>query len=390
LNGTNSRDPEGDPLTYRWEQIGGPSVSISGMNTAIATFTAGEGAQYIFRLTVTDRGGLSDTARAMVTTTTAEAPRILRFTATPNVIDAGQTSTLAWQVEGAENVEITGIGRVATSGTSSVSPTQTMMYRLTASNRAGQTNETITVQVRSSPPRFASCQVTPSNISLGEAATLRWEATGATQVSISGLGTFGATGSQVVTPTATTVYVLTARGESGETACTATVTLSADGFPRVLQFGASPTQIDPGGSSQLCYTVENASEITISPSVPGFDPSRNSACLTVSPTTSTTYVLTARNAAGPTTASTTITVGGVRIVSFTNSPDFSPKSGDPVTLSWTTEGATSVTLTGLGVPGGPLPASGSVVVRPITNTTYTLIAYGPNGSVSSVLYVFVR
>jgi hypothetical protein len=327
----------------------------------------------------------------MVTATTAEAPRILRFTANPNVIDAGQTSTLVWQVEGAENVEITGIGRVATSGTSSVSPTQTMMYRLTASNRAGQTNETATVQVRSSPPRFISCQVTPNSINAGEAATLRWEATGATQVSISGLGTFGATGSQVVTPTGTTVYVLTARGESGETACTATVTLSSTvGLPRVLQFGASPTQIDQGGSSQLCYTVENATEISISPSVPGFDASRNSACLNVSPSATTTYVLTARNATGPTSASTTITVGGVRIVSFMNSPDFSPKSGDPVTLSWTTEGATSVTLTGLGVPGGPLPVNGSVVVRPVTNTTYTLIAYGPNGSVSSVLYVFVR
>jgi hypothetical protein len=360
------------------------------MNTAVATFTAVEGNQYIFRLTVTDPGGLSDAARVMVTTRTADAPRILRFTANPNVIDAGQSSTLVWEVQGAENVEITGIGRVATSGSSSVSPTQTTMYRLTASNRAGQVNEIVTVQVRSGAPRFITCQVTPSNISAGEAATLRWEASGANQVNISGLGTFGAMGSQVVTPTSTTVYVLTARGDSGETACTATVTLSTNGFPRVLQFGANPAQIDPGGTSQLCYTVENATEISISPSVPGFDASRNAACLMVSPTATTTYVLTVRNAAGSTSANATVTVGGVRILTFTNNPDFSQRSGDPVTLSWTTEGATSVTLTGLGVPSGPLPVNGSVVVRPVTNTTYTLIAYGPNGSVSSVLYVFVR
>ena len=83
-------------------------------------------------------------------------------------------------------------------------------------------------------------------------------------------------------------------------------------------------------------------------------------------------------------------MGTVRITSFSNSPDFSGKAGDPVVLSWTTEGATSVTLTGLGVPTGPLPVNGNVTVNPITNTTYTLIAYGPNGSVSAVLYVFVR
>jgi hypothetical protein len=325
-----------------------------------------------------------------VTTTTAQAPRILRFTANPNVINAGQTSTLVWEVEGSESVEITGVGSVARQGTSSVSPTTTTMYRLTATNRSGQVSETVSIQVRSSAPSFASCQVTPSNITAGEAATLRWEATGASQVNISGLGTFGAMGSQVVTPTSTTTYVLTARGESGETACTATVTLTGNGVPRVLSFGANPTQISAGGSSQLCYTVENATEISISPAVPGFDASRNSACLQVSPTATTTYVLTARNGTGTTNSSATVTVGSVRITSFSNSPDFSTKAGDPVVLTWSTEGATSVTLTGIGVPTGPLPVNGSVTVNPITNTTYTLIAYGPNGSVSAVLYVFVR
>lgn len=390
LNGSGSQDPDGDALTYRWEQIGGPNVSLSGMNTAMASFTAAEGVQYIFRLTVTDPGGLTGTARTMVTTTTAQAPRILRFTANPNVINAGQASTLVWEVEGAQTVEITGVGTVPSQGTSSVSPTSTMMYRLTATNRSGQVSETVTVQVRSSAPTFVSCQVTPSNISAGEAATLRWEATGANQVNISGLGTFGAMGSQVVTPTSTTTYVLTARGESGETACTATVNLTQTGVPRVLNFGANPTQISSGGNSQLCYTVENATEITISPSVPGFDATRNSACLQVSPTTTTTYVLTARNGTGTTNSSATVTVGSVRITAFSNSPDYLTEFGGPMVLSWTTEGATSVTLTGLGVPSGPLPVNGSVTVRPVTNTTYTLIAYGPNGSVSAVLYVFVR
>jgi hypothetical protein len=390
LDGSNSRDPDGDPLTYQWEQIGGPGVSISGMNSARATFNAADGQTYIFRLTVRDPSGLSDSARTMVTATVAEVPRILRFQANPNVIDAGQPSTLTWQVEDAETVEISGIGRVATSGSSVVSPMQTTVYRLTARNRTGEVNETAVVTVRSQVPRFIRCQAIPATITPGEASTLSWEAENAETVSISpGVGSVSISGATPVSPTQTTTYVFTARGRSGEVNCTATVTVQT-GSVRVVQFNVSPAQIAQGGSAQLCYTVENATEISISPAVPGFDPTRNSACLTVSPTATTTYVLTARNAAGTTTAAATITVGGVRITSFTNSPDYSTKAGDPVLLSWTTEGATSVTITGLGAPTGSLPASGNITVNPVTNTTYTLIAYGPNGSVSAVLYVFVR
>jgi hypothetical protein len=390
LDGSNSRDPDGDPITYQWQQIGGPSVSLSGMNTVQASFTAAEGQSYIFRLTVRDPGGLSDTARVMVTTSTAEAPRILRFVAQPNLIRSGQSSTLIWQTENAETVEITGIGRVASSGTSVVSPAATTMYRLTARNRVGEVNETVTVTVETQTPRFLRCQAIPTNILPGEAATITWETENAQQVNISGIGAVAASGSTTVTPAASTTYTLTARGVSGEVNCTVAVTVASAGVPRVIAFNANPTQIEPGGSAQLCYTVENATEIQINPPVQGLDPSRNSACLTVSPTATTTYVLTARNATGSSSASATVTVGGVRIIEFRNTPDFSTRAGDPVTLTWRTSGATSVTITGLNLTGGSLPASGTLVVNPITNTTYTLIAYGPNGSVSAVLYVFVR
>ena len=66
-------------------------------------------------------------------------------------------------------------------------------------------------------------------------------------------------------------------------------------------------------------------------------------------------------------------------------------AGNPVVLSWTTSGATSVILTGFGAPAGPLPVNGNVTVNPNTNTDYTLTAYGDGGqSVSVVIHVFVR
>lgn len=40
LNGSNSADPDGSPITYSWTQVGGPSVSLSNASTAQPTFTA--------------------------------------------------------------------------------------------------------------------------------------------------------------------------------------------------------------------------------------------------------------------------------------------------------------------------------------------------------------
>jgi predicted secreted protein len=50
----------------------------------------------------------------------------------PNVISAGQSSTLIWEVQNADAVQISSIGNVPLSGTAPVSPTQTTTYKLTA------------------------------------------------------------------------------------------------------------------------------------------------------------------------------------------------------------------------------------------------------------------
>lgn len=57
LDGTYSFDPDGDPLTYKWEQISGTPVTITNADKAIASFTAppvGVSDTLIFRLTVSD------------------------------------------------------------------------------------------------------------------------------------------------------------------------------------------------------------------------------------------------------------------------------------------------------------------------------------------------
>jgi protein-disulfide isomerase len=112
--------------------------------------------------------------------------------------------------------------------------------------------------------------------------------------------------------------------------------------------------------------------------------------VTVSPTATTTYVLTATNAVGPIQAVVTVSVGAVQVLTFSANPAYSPASGAPVVLSWTTQNATSVSITGTGVSGGAQQVNGSTTVNPTTNSDYTLTAYGPGGPVSSVIHVFVR
>jgi hypothetical protein len=161
--------------------------------------------------------------------------------------------------------------------------------------------------------------------------------------------------------------------------------------PQVVVFTASPQTINAGQTSSLCWQVVGATSISISNGV-GSNLAGN-ACQTVSPQTTTTYVLTATNASGQIQASQTVNVGSTQILSFTANPEFVPVQGNPVVLSWTTTNATSVALVGGDMLTSPanLPVNGSFTVTPMDNVVYTLIAYGPGGSsVSAVIAVNVR
>lgn len=54
LDGSNSSDSDGDPLTFSWEQISGPAVELSSYSASKTTFVPLEEATYTFRLTVSD------------------------------------------------------------------------------------------------------------------------------------------------------------------------------------------------------------------------------------------------------------------------------------------------------------------------------------------------
>ena len=73
LDGLGSSDPQGQPLTYGWEQVAGPLASFDDKTKARPTVTLPAGpATVTFRLKVTNTSGLSDTDDVTVT---VQAPK---------------------------------------------------------------------------------------------------------------------------------------------------------------------------------------------------------------------------------------------------------------------------------------------------------------------------
>jgi hypothetical protein len=389
LDGSASFDPDGDPITFQWDQIAGPAVSLSGRNTARATFPAAEGQNYSFRLTVRDDKGAASLARVSVSV--REVPRVViqRFTATPATIRPGDASTLAWQVLNADDVEISpGVGRVnPQAGTIQVTPAETTTYRLVARNRAGEITETVQVVVEQPRVRILAFRAQPETIRRGERSLLVWETENADAVTITTVGSVRPTGSASVSPTATTTYTLTATNRFGSVSATATVRVEdappPPAIPRILVFNASPPEIGEGESSTLNWEVVGAETVVISEI--GERLPRGSHA--VSPTRTTSYTLVARNAGGEARQTVTVTfIPTARIASFTASPLVTARPGDPSRLTWETSGAEEVTIT----PGvGTVAPSGSVDVTPLADTTYTLTARGRRNTATRTVAVRV-
>ena len=226
---------------------------------------------------------------------------------------------------------------------------------------------------------------------LGEALTYSWvQISGPTVVitnANAAIATFPGLQGQ------TYAFRLTVKNTDGlQGSATTTVSIQAASPVSILVFQATPSQIVPGASSTLNWVVQNASTVTISPNPAGSGNfNANSGSTVVTPSTTTTYTMTATGAGGTVTATAVVTVTpnpvvAPQIIMFNGSP-LSITAGGTSTLSWTTTGATSVTINGLGSE----PLNGSASTPALTTaTTYTLTATGASGSaVTAVITITV-
>ncbi len=162
--------------------------------------------------------------------------------------------------------------------------------------------------------------------------------------------------------------------------------------PVINSFSASPATITAGQSSTLSWATTGATYMTIDQGVGVVTGTSK----VVSPSATTTYTLSAGNAAGTTTATVTVNVKPVvvtpppppskpTISSFSASPT-TVTAGQSSTLSWATSGATLLTIDqGVGTVTGT-----SKSVTPAATTTYTLSAGNSAGTTTATVTVNVK
>lgn len=143
--------------------------------------------------------------------------------------------------------------------------------------------------------------------------------------------------------------------------------------PEVVFFTATPSQIDPGQSVQLAWDSKNAASCGLEPGQGTFAP--RGATL-VSPAVTTAYTLNCDGALAFATVDVRV-AAAVTIDSFTASTAMTTPDS-PVTLTWSTTGATACALS----PGGTVDVNGTQSVQPAQTTTYTLTCGAQTASVT--------
>jgi hypothetical protein len=148
---------------------------------------------------------------------------------------------------------------------------------------------------------------------------------------------------------------------------------------RIIQFYATAPKLARGEQELLCYGVENAKTVWLSPPRQELTASA-SRCVEVTPSSTTTYILTAEGTAGqPATQAVTVDVGAPRakIVEVKLST-LDLKRGDQLSICYKVENAKSVEIQPIHYHGGP-KSDACTLTSPHETTTFVVTAIGAEG-----------
>lgn len=300
----------------------------------------------------------------------AAVVEINTFDASPEIIESGDPSILSWDVSGADNISIEpGLGDIASTGSLSVSPSETTTYKLIAKGNGKEDVALRTVTVKNEPILIDEFNTSPGSIESGKSATLTWKVTGVENVTIEPeIGTVAAEGSSPVSPQQTTTYKLIAFSGEEEKVAYSTVT--------VEDSSGSEEQIPAGQNLTPDLTSEN--NVPVQPVSP---PQENlpSASVPAQENPPSQENL-------PAEENSPVQEDLPSVGSFNAVPDVIGK-GESSNLTWSVSEATSVSIE----PGiGTVALTGSQRVFPAETTTYTLTALNKAGSVEATKVIYVQ
>jgi pSer/pThr/pTyr-binding forkhead associated (FHA) protein len=239
-------------------------------------------------------------------------------------------------------------------------------------------------------PLIGFFRADPATIETGQCTRLEWgQVENATSITLSGVGPVSSAGRLDVCLDSSKSYSLQATGPRGTAEETVEITVQPPSGSIIEYFRVVPSFIAPGDCALLEWgKVDNATSAVIEPGIGGVGtPGNQEVC----PDSTTTYVLTARNPQGSSTAWITLIVSGESVpnpvIAFFTAGPGNIQAGQCTTLSWgKVDYATSVTIDpGIGGVGTP----GSKEVCPGRTTTYVMTAVGPSGTTESSLEVSV-
>jgi hypothetical protein len=182
LDATGSSDPDGDTLSYTWEQTAGPNVSLTDADTVTPTFTAPDvdsETDLVFEVTVDD-GSATDTDTTTVTVTPSNAPPTADAGDDQTVsggdtvtLDAngssdpnGDTLTYSWTQTAGPTISLSDADTATPTFTApNVDTDTTLTFKLTVDNGSATATDTTTVTVtaNSSPLTVKTIGVTNEN-----------------------------------------------------------------------------------------------------------------------------------------------------------------------------------------------------------------------------------
>jgi hypothetical protein len=400
----------GQSSTLQWGTLNATTVTISGLGSVPLSGTQSVSPTVTTTYTLT---ATNATSNQMLTATVVVNPVAVNIgfcTATPMNISAGQSSTLSYQTSNATAVVITpGVGSVPANGTYVVSPTVSTNYTVTATGAGGATTS-CSVAVTVTPgavPQVISFSAVPATINSGQTSTLAWTVQNAATVTISpGLGSVSLNGSQVVTPAATTTYILTATNSAGSVTASATVNVNVIAPPLITSFTANPNP-SPSPTSPVLLSCQTQNAVSVTMGGILFLP--GTSMYYEHPTQNTTYTCIATGQNGQTVSqSVTVTVnmptvpppttppvivisGGPSITiqspefqplpaSMNFTPDasntYSPAGNNPLTFAWTSSSA------GVSIAGGNT-AKPTITVATPGNYVVNLAVTDSKGNVTN-------
>ena len=212
-------------------------TSLSGEFSQGGSFTNHQG--YTFNV---DYGSGDNSDLVLTLTSDEERPKILSYTADPSAASSGDPVTLAWNVDKFTTLDISGVGDVTAQGGNGsvvVNPTETTTYTLTVDFDDVIVTQDVTVIVDAQPV-INAFSVAPEVVAPGQEATLSWDTSGGTEVTIApGIGAVDAVGSMLVSAAETTEYQITAKNGAGEVTEEATLTVDAIGAARIRSYDAA-------------------------------------------------------------------------------------------------------------------------------------------------------